>query len=437
MNLTDINRHLSEGTVESAHLFPRLDALQSLQVVFKPSFGLDRLPEDAGLLIVRGARQYGKSTWLEGQIKATIQTFGPGSAFYLNGDDVKNQDELLHQMENLIPLYRAESAVKRLFIDEITAVPHWEQAIKRAADRGILRDILVISTGSKATDLRRGVERLPGRKGRLVRSHYIFTPLSYQEFDRVCRKRFHEKTVIAYLLTGGCPIACHDMATQGRLSELPTQMIRDWIYGECFASGRDRTSLLAVMEILIRQGGQPIGQTVLAREAGLANNTVAAGYIGLLSDLMVVIPAWNWDASRKVIIRRKPAKFHFVNLLSAVAWHPAKLRSVDDFEALPRTEQAKFWEWLVAQELWRRQAIESDEFPDVLRFWSAGDHEIDFVEPPDRLLEVKLGPAGPFDFMWFPKVFPKKRLTIVNEKPFETSALIGQTMEAFLLDTAV
>ena len=81
MNLTDINRHLSEGTVESAHLFPRLDALQSLQVVFKPSFGLDRLPEDAGLLIVRGARQYGKSTWLEGQIKATIQTFGPGSAF--------------------------------------------------------------------------------------------------------------------------------------------------------------------------------------------------------------------------------------------------------------------------------------------------------------------------------------------------------------------
>ena len=371
---------------------------------------------------------------MEQQIKSTVKTFGPGSAFYLNGDDIRRQDDLLEQIENILPLYRSGSRVKRLFIDEITAVPNWEQAIKRAADRGILRDILVISTGSKATDLRRGIERLPGRKGKLARSHYIFTPLSYREFTRVCGDRFGEKTVIAYLLTGGCPLACHDMVVHGRLSEAPIQMIRDWIYGECFASGRDRSSLLAVMDVLLRQGGQPVGQTLLAREAGLANNTVAAGYIGLLSDLMVVIPAWNWDASRQVIIRRKPAKFHFVNLLSAVAWHPAKLRSVEDFEALPSTEQAKFWEWLVAQELWRRQAIESDEFPDVLRFWSAGKNEIDFVEPPNTLVEVKLGTAGPLDFMWFPKVFPKKRLIVVNKKPFETSALVGMTMETFLLD---
>ncbi len=436
MNVAEMNRLFSEGRVENPSLFPRLDALQSLKIVFNSDFGLGRLPEEAGVLIVRGARQYGKSTWLEKQLKETIQTYGPGSAFYLNGDDIKNHDDLLRQVEELVPLYSSKAAVKRLFVDEITAVPHWEQAVKRAADRGVLRDILLISTGSKAADLRRGIERLPGRKGRLARSHYIFTPLSYREFARVCRDRFKEKTVIAYLLTGGCPLACHDMAVQGHLSELPPQMIRDWIYGECFASGRDRTSLLAVFDVLLRQGGHPIGQTLLSREAGLANNTVAAGYIGLLSDLMVVMPAWNWDASKKVIIRRKPAKFHFVNLLSAVAWHPAKLRSVADFEALPREDQAMFWEWLAAQELWRRQAILSEEFPELLRFWSSKDHEIDFVEPPDTFLEVKRGSAGPLDFMWFPKVFPKQHLTVINEKPFETTALTGKTMESFLLSAA-
>lgn len=433
MNLLDVNRLLSEGKMEVPGVLPRLDALRNISHVFEPDFGLSQLPEEAGLLLIRGPRQYGKSTWLESEIKKTIATYGPGTAFYLNGDEVLNQEELFRQIENLLPLYRSGAPVKRLFIDEITAVESWETALKRLFDQGLSKDLLIISTGSKAVDLRHGSERLPGRKGKLSRHIYLFTPIPYREFESRCGKIFQSKTLTAYLLSGGCPIACNEIAAHGKIPEYIPLMIRDWMYGECLATGRTRSSLLSVLEVLIKAGGNPLGQARLAREAGLANNTVAAGYLEVLGDLLTVAVCHAWDPAREISIKRKPAKFHFINLLAAMAWHPSHIRSVDDFEKLDSQEQAKFYEWLVAQELWRRAALRGEEIPEALNFWKSDDHEIDFVVTPDRFVEVKRGPASSLEFSWFSKIFPKGALTVINPNPFQTSQMTGLRMEDFLL----
>jgi predicted AAA+ superfamily ATPase len=156
-----------------------------------------------------------------------------------------------------------------------------------------------------------------------------------------------------------------------------------------------------------RFGGTPVGQAKLAREAGLANNTVAAGYADLLMDLLCVAPAFPWDTSKRRLNRRRPCKFHFSNTLVAVAWHPARIRSIDDFKALPPEEQAKFAEWLVAQELWRRAAVRGDESPEQLAFWQSAGHEVDFIGPRDSAIEVKLGRTSPMEFAWFPRSLPR------------------------------
>ena len=90
-------------------------------------------------------------------------------------------------------------------------------------------------------------------------------------------------------------------------------------------------------------------------------------------------------------------------------------------------------EWLVAQELFRRAALRGEEFPEVMSFWQSGAHELDFVLAPDRFIEVKRGRAGPLDFMWFPKCFPKGHLTVISESRFETDHICGITPEDFLL----
>jgi predicted AAA+ superfamily ATPase len=210
-------------------------------------------------------------------------------------------------------------------------------------------------------------------------------------------------------------------------------MIRDWMLGECAASGRDRAALVAVLDVLLVKGGSPVGQSLLAREAGLANNTVAAGYLELLADLMCFGYGHAWDASRSKVIRRKPAKSPAISLLAAVAWDRARLRSPADFATQPLPAQGRYLEWLVAQEVWRRAAIRGEPFPEILPFWEGGGHEIDFVVHPDLLVEVKRGRTGPMEFTWFPCTFPGARLIVVGQDRFEGERVRGVTAEDLLL----
>jgi uncharacterized protein len=433
VNVNDLNDALLRGAVDQPGLLPHLDMIERASTVFRVDFGLEELPREPGVILIRGARQYGKSTWLEGQIRDTIRRFGPGSALYLNGDNLPRTADLDGALTSLAGMFAPDAPVRRLFIDEITSVPDWSRALKRVLDTGYLRDVLVVTTGSRATDLRRGAERLPGRKGRLDRSSYLFTPLSFAEFSRVCGG-LGPSLLSAYLISGGCPVACAELADHGVLPPWVLEMIRDWILGECAASGRPRSSLRAVMQVLHRLGGSPVGQAKLAREAGLANNTVAAGYIELLADLMCVGVARAWDASRNVHIARRPAKFPLLNLLAAVAWAPLPPRSPEQFDALPADVQGRWMEWLVAQELWRRQALTGEEEPEQLAYWRSKDHELDFVEGKTRFIEVKRGAASPMEYAWFPRSHPGAELTVICRDPFQAGPVRGVTMETFLLE---
>jgi predicted AAA+ superfamily ATPase len=415
-------------------VFPHLDQLKESRFVFKFDFGLQKLPTEGGVIAVRGARQLGKSTWLEQQARTTIRQFGPGSALYLNGDEIRDREALRREIREITSLFRKDAKVRRLFIDEITAVIDWQRALKRLVDAGELRDVLLVTTGSKATDLHRGVERLPGRKGRLARTSFLFLPISYREVKRVAGSILGKNTLAAYMISGGSPVACRELAAVGHVPEFAVASVRDWVYGECAASRRDRSSLLAVMEVIARYGGSPLGQAKLAREAGLANNTVAAGYVELLTDLLCVAPAYAWDESRKVPIRRRPYKVHFINLFAATAWHPARVRSPKGFAALEPAEQAKWYEWIVAQELWRRRARRGEETPEQLSYWQSKRGEVDFVASPKELIEVKRGPTSPMEFSWFAQVFGSATLTVINPKRFEAGQVRGIPLEDWLLE---
>jgi predicted AAA+ superfamily ATPase len=434
MNAFEVNQGLARGDITTPGVLPKMDQLSVEPFVFKLDFGLEQLPVEPGVIMVRGARQYGKSTWLQSQIRRTVEAYGPGTAFTLNGDELRDGQALSDQIRLLLPLYSSKAPVRRLFIDEITAVKDWTRALKALLDSGELSRILLVTTGSKAADLRHGAERLPGRKGKLARTAYIFTPLPFSEFKRVCASALPEAHLLpAYLLSGGSPPACAAVAATGHIPDYIIEMVRDWIYGEFAAGGRSRAMLLGVLECIYRFAGTPVGQSKLAREAGLANNTVAAGYVEALSDLMCVAPSFAWDADHQRSNRRRPCKFHMTNLLVGTAWHPRHIRTPDDYLGLPENAQATHLEWAVAQECWRRAALRGEETPEEMHYWQGGHHELDFVLGPNRFLEVKRGRTGPLDFAWFPPSFPDGRLAVVGANRFETDQVVGLTVEDFLL----
>lgn len=103
-----------------------------------------------------------------------------------------------------------------------------------------------------------------------------------------------------------------------------------------------------------------------------------------------------------------------------------------------KPERQGVWlEWLVGQELYRRASIAGDPEPERLRYWQGDQHELDFVQGNDMLVEVKRGQASALEFAWFPRLFPKKRLTVVCNSMFETDSVIGMTPEAFLVGSKI
>ncbi len=433
MDITIINQKLAAGDIDSAIMLPHVYQLSRSPYIFECEFGLGQLPVEPGVLLIRGPRQYGKSTWLEQQIVATIETFGAGSAFYLNGDFLSDANALSRELIKLAISFNRDVVVKRIFIDEITSISDWELVIKRLVDNGMLRDVLIVTTGSKATDLRRGSERLPGRKGKLAQTNYVFTPISYSSFYHKCHEKLKEKTLYAYLLSGGSPIACTELATHGVIPEYVIQLVRDWVEGEIAKSGRNRSALLNIFKVLFRFGGDPVGQAKLAREANLANNTVAQGYIEILNDLGCVVPCYPADADKKTLILRKPCKYHYMNLLVAVAYHPAQLRSPNDFEELSSCEQGIWYEWLLAQELQRRRALQGNALLEPLAFWQNKAHELDFYDLDEQFIEVKRGRCTALEFAWFAQQFYHQRLTVINSSRFSTESIAGVPLESYLL----
>src|SRR5258708_5934488 len=138
MNVVERNQLYLKGVLQGEGLFPHLEVVPA-SGFFNWDFGLAELPREAGIIVIRGPRQYGKSTWLEYQLRETLQQFGPGSALFLNGDYIAGPDGLESEIESLVTHFPEQAAVRRLFIDEITAVGSWQKAIKRLADRGALR----------------------------------------------------------------------------------------------------------------------------------------------------------------------------------------------------------------------------------------------------------------------------------------------------------
>ena len=132
--------------------------------------------------------------------------------------------------------------------------------------------------------------------------------------------------------------------------------------------------------------------------------------------------------------RPKPVKYHFVNLLAAQAWNRDHPATVADFLSLPGEMIGKWYEWLAAQEIWRRSVISGNDFPEQMLFGQSKQHEVDFIINEEYFIEVKFGKASPMEFTWFKNEYPGCFLTVINTDRFETGFCRGITMKDFLCD---
>src|SRR5665811_327251 len=138
--------------------------------------------DEAGIHTLRGPRQVGKSTALKLLVERAVERWtGRRVAFLaldlLEGLPLADLSATLVRTKELA----ASAEPMLLLLDEVTVVDGWQTAIKALWDEGILREDIVVCTGSSAVDLHEGAaERWPGRRG-AGGDHALF-PHSFETF---------------------------------------------------------------------------------------------------------------------------------------------------------------------------------------------------------------------------------------------------------------
>lgn len=358
-----------------------------------------------GILLLRGPRQIGKSTFLR-QFASRCLSHGvaPASLVLCDAERAQNRHHLLGELEAFLAVQKGYSV---LLIDELTAVEEWWLTIKALADRGLTSKALVLGTGSSAADMAKGADLMPGRRGR---RHPVDLEMLPAPFSLVRERLSFEE----YLLTGGFPWAINEYL---RLGHIPAHVydLQSAALAGAFHKSRHQTQNLPfLLQYLADHQGSPGSVTKLARDCGLGSNRTGEEYLSLLERIYAVLscswtePTGGPKAPRKnrKFYASDPFLFHLF-CESGKSWDPAFELSKQRLSN--PTLMGRLIEGVVAAELRRRNGAAS------LSYW-AGAKEIDFVGSP--CVEVKYqGHVSVEEFGWAEKVLPKRvELLVLTKK---------------------
>ncbi|HTZ65541.1 MAG TPA: ATP-binding protein [Solirubrobacteraceae bacterium] len=385
--------------------------------------------DKAGIHVLRGPRQVGKSTDLKLLVnRALAEEHGAHSIIYLTLDLLEGRPHA----ELAETLVRAKALARHpgpgiVLLDEVTGIPRWQTAIKAVLDDGTIGEDVVVCTGSSAIDLQTGAaERLPGRRG-AGRDH-LALPRAFAAFARaidpsipaspglriaeLCtpdgEAQLHEARLHApalsealslYLKFGGLPASVAEAAGGAtEPSEPVKRVLYDSLVREVQRRGASIPATHALLERVLRSLGSRTDWSRMAREMdvplssrrGATSHHTLRDYIELLAGVYFLFILYFWRSGSQTNSLSNEKKVYFADpLLHTIALEQTPGRAAD---------MPALIENAVGLALYRRyeppeRLIESFVSPDQLHVWrTARSGEIDFAAGQRRgldLVEIK------------------------------------------------
>jgi predicted AAA+ superfamily ATPase len=392
-----------------------------------------------GIYTLRGPRQVGKSTILKRQIADLLADGWPaGYILYLDVElaGLESARDLVEAIRSYLDsldswLNAGPTGVSErvaIFLDEVTRVRDWAGAIRGLVDNDELLDVTLIATGSHTTDLRRGGERLPGRRGGGQELDLECLPLSFREYVAVSepglllpptvttftrdplRASRHDRALLRsrltpllerYLLSGGFLTTLNDLARHGQVTAESFQAYREAIAGEFTRAGLREAYLRELIDWLGQHLGQELDYRGIAADTDIGSKDTARNYLDHLVEVYAaVLMHRTTSITAPGPAFRSPKKVHPIDPLF---WHLIRAWAASDpdpwpaaVETMTRPEEVgHIVESVVSVHMQRA-------FGDRVYFWRTSDgREIDIViasreprrtESPDinaQLAEVK------------------------------------------------
>lgn len=387
---------------------------------------LDEISLEPNLIYtLRGPRQVGKTTLRKRLIQNCLTGKQPDLAdpiclLYLDCElaGITKPQELSAALTAYLRWSRAlrsASGQRALFLDEVTYVRDWAVALKSLVDQGQLAGVTVIATGSHAVDLKRGGERMPGRRGAKAGLDKRLLPMSFREYVETRNPKLAQKLPAPtadlsprslkeqvqklipfgeelhrlferYLATGGFPRPVAAEAASGQIPTYVYEIYRDAILGDVSKLGRRESYFRELVGWVTRRLGDPFDWRDVARETDIGKHDTVREYV---EDLEL---CFLWDViyrgktlgeaaaalcSGKKVYFKNPFVYHALGAWVRGVLEPwaESVRTLADPE-----KQGKCVEAVVAAELRRRRG-------DFVYYFRSRQ-EIDFITYREGRLET-------------------------------------------------
>lgn len=321
-----------------------------------------------GVYAIRGPRQVGKSSWMKTLLSEQVKK--GKSCFFVSCENFEDFKDLSLFLDSV-----KEREV--IFLDEISFVKDWSRSIKHKVDSGSKQTFVI--TGSNASDIRKGIDLMPGRWG--AGGEFFLLPMLFDEYlkmramagwaveDRLsCLEKF--------FISGGFPSA---VAESGDAGKIPLNSMKNywlWLKGDVIKQGRQEVYLTETLIQLAKTLCTPISLQSLAQKTQMGSHHTAMQYVTTLEDSFALRTLYAVDLNEGSYRFRKDKKFYFSDPL---IYHMAmnvkgKLKTKSqDFEKISE---------MVAHEYLFRSYKR-------FGYFSSKNGEVDFVLPHEWAIEVK------------------------------------------------
>ena len=287
-----------------------------------------------------GTRQSGKTTALKLLIKRLLEKAAePKGVFYFNCEEIGTFNEII-ELLNTYKSYKEAGGIKNsvIMLDEVTSPFEWYRGIKAVIDKGVLKDDVLIITGSSSINIKKHTESFPGRRGH--GGDFMLMPLSFRDFLEVMNPNLHSKISSSgnmqeickkaaeysvftselntelkkYMLCGGFPLAVGTTAEQ---KDEAKKVYLSWIKNAILKAERSDMIARQIAKSLIEKMPSPVSWEGISKEIEIKSPKTASAYIELFNLIYCTITLYSIDISGKQIKFGKNKKY---TLLTRFCW---------------------------------------------------------------------------------------------------------------------
>lgn len=296
------NMHLTDVQLFAQH-DPHLQVLAKQTYVYHAPI-IDEIPRAIpGIYTVCGGRQIGKTTLLKQWMLSLLNSgVEPKRIAYFTGELIDDHHALnklitnqLHEMPNEGMLY--------FIVDEVTYISAWDKAIKFLADAGLLRNVVLVLTGSDLMIIQESRMRFPGRRGKADKTNFHLYSLSFREYLKLLdhlpiddQNSLTEPGVISslydslkqYLIHGGYLTAINEYAQEGAISISTLDTYAEWVRGDMLKRDRSEHYLREIIEAVFKRYNSQVSWINLAQDLSIDHPKTVADYISTLQSMDAV-----------------------------------------------------------------------------------------------------------------------------------------------------